>query len=198
MAGGRVTPNPGSTYPNPNRPQFTGTYNLSDAHEVYLDGRLLPQTPSKITYEYQDETEVVRLANQGNFTIPKWDSPIKISFDFVCTTEKYPFTWDVNYDRKRWTDYLYTIKTERRPIKFAVWRYHDGNNQSGTFNVGMTVLLTDWSFVEDAEQDSDFIISVTLIEYFPQRNLEIDEDIQHHLIQNRRARGWTSVGRGQG
>ena len=194
-----IEPTPGSTNANNNRPRNSiQTYNLTDAHEVYIDGILLPQTPSKITYEYPDETEVVRLANQENYTIPKHDSPIKISFDFVCSTEKYPFTWDTDYDRKRWTDYLWTIKQERRPVNFAVWRYHDSKNQSGTFNVAMKMLVTDWSFVEDAEQDSDFIISITLLQYFEQRNLEIDTDIQHHLIANRRARGWAATGRGQG
>lgn len=197
MAGSYKQPIGGSTDPNPMRPRSTTGvqhFNLTDAHEVYLDGTLLPQTPSKITYEYIDQTETIRLANQGNFTIPRKDAPMKISFDFVCSTEKYPFTWDVDYDRKRWTDWLWQIKQDCRPIFFAIYRYHEGGNGSGTFNVGMKVLLTDWSFVEDAEQDSDFIISVTLLEYCPQTNLEVNEDVQHHLIQNRRVRGWAESG----
>lgn len=199
MAGSYVQPVSGSTTPNSFRPTAgvqTHNFTLTNAHEVYLDGRLIPQTPSKITYEYPDQTETIRLANQGNLTIPRWDAPIKVSFDFVCTTGKYPFTWDTDYERKRWTDYLWQIKQDRRPINFAIWRYKENENEGGTFNVSMKVLLTDWSFVEDAEQDSDFIISVTLMEYFSQNNLEINEDVQHHLIQNRRNRGWAERGRG--
>lgn len=167
---------------------------LKGAHEVYLDGKRLPQTPEKIEYEYVDQTEVIRLANQGNLTLPRKDAPMKITFDFVCTTEKYPFTWSVGFDRKRWTDYLMQIKSDCRPIDFEVIRNHESGNESATFNLSMKVLLTDWHFVEDAEQDSDFIISVTLLEYFEQRNLEIDADIQHHLIQNRKVRGWATKG----
>lgn len=163
-------------------------------HEVYLDGKRLPQTPSKITYEYVDQTETIRLANEGNLTLPRMDAPMKISFDFVCTSEKYPFTHEVGYDRKRWTDFLWQIKNDRRPIDFEVVRHHWADKESGTFDVSMKVLLTDWQFNEDAEQDDDFTISVTLLEYFEQRNLEIDHDVQHHLIQNRKIRGWATSG----
>lgn len=172
----------------------TYTQELKGVHEVYLDSKLIPQTPEKIEYEYVDQTEVIRLANQGNLTIPRKDAPMKITFEFVCTTEKYPFTWTVDYDRKRWTDYLWEIKSNCKPIDFEVIRHHESGNQSGTFNVSIKVLLTDWHFVEDASQDSDFIISVTLLEYFEQRNLEIDHDVQHHLIQNRNVRGWATSG----
>lgn len=163
-------------------------------HEVYLDGKRLPQTPAKITYEYADQTEVIRLANEGNLTLPRKEAPLKISFDFVCTSEYYPYTHIVGYARKRWTDFLWSIKQEKRPVDFEVVRHHSGKKDSATFDVSMRVLVTDWQFNEDAEQDDDFTISITLMEYFEQRNLEIDHDVQHHLIQNRKIRGWATSG----
>lgn len=174
---------------------------LRGVYEIYLDDRLIPQTPSKITWEYPDENETIRLANQGNLTIPRTDSPIKISFDMVCTSETYPFTYDVTYVRKKWTDFLWEIKSQRKPVNFEVVRkgnYTISRPGDGIFSVSMKVLIADWSFVEDAEQNDDFIISITLLQYFEQKNLEINSDVQHHLIQNRRARGWTEIGRGQG
>lgn len=178
------------------------TYNneLKGVYEVYLADHLLPQTPSKITYEYADQTETIRLANEGNLTIPRYDGPMKISFDFVCSTSKYPYTWDVTYMRKIWTDWLWIIKNARQPVYFEVCRTSPPKEYpkmgDGTFNVSMKVLITDWSFVEDAEQDDDFIISITLMEYCEQKNLEINADVTHHLVQNRRVRGWTEQYRG--
>ena len=165
-------------------------YSLEGAHKVWLDGELIPQTPAKITYEYPDNTEIIRLANEGNFTVAKYDSPIKISFEFKATYDEYPFTWGYSDGadpiRESWTDKLWYIKVNRKPIRFDVQR------KISTINVSMKVLLTDWNFVEDAEDRSDLTISVNLIEYCPQMNLETDASVEHHLIQNREARGWAA------
>lgn len=165
-------------------------YSLKGAHKVWLDGELIPQTPEKITYEYPDNTEIIRLANESNFTVAKLDSPIKISFEFKCTYNEYPWTWGYSQGadpiRESWTDKLWYIKVNRKPIRFEVQR------SISTINVSMKVLLTDWSFVEDANDNSDLTISVNLIEYFPQNNLETDATVEHHLILNRTARGWAT------
>lgn len=165
-------------------------YSLEDAHKVWLNDRMIPQTPEKITYEYPDNTEIHRLANEGNFTVPKLDSPIKISFDFKITYQEYPWTWDTHTtgvaQREYWTNLLWYIKLYKRPVRFEVLR------KISSINVSMMVLLTDWSFVEDANDNSDITISVNLIEYCPQLNLETDATVEHHLIQNRIARGWAA------
>lgn len=168
------------------------SYTLDDAHKVWLDGHLIPQTPAKITYEYPDKTETIRLANHTNLTIPRMDEPIKISFEFKVTTDMYPWTWDPSEEptlfstREHWTDYLWTVKQDREPIMFDVQR------KNFDLNVSMKVLLTDWHFVEDAEDHSDWTISVNLIEYFGQMNQEVDTTLEHHLILNRGYRGWAS------
>lgn len=163
------------------------TYARKGAHRFYLGDRLLPQTPAKITVEYPDNTETIRIASDTNLTIPHHDSPIKISFDFELTTRNYPWTWDVS-EHFIWTDKLWEWKQKKEPINFLMVREE-------AFDIAMKVLLTDWSFVEDAENESDITVSVTLIEYFPQTNVEINTDIEHHLIKNRNNRGWMS-GRG--
>lgn len=181
------------------------SFNLNGAYKIYIGGQLLPQTPAKITYEHDDQTEVIRLANQKNLTIPRLEAPLKISFEFKLTYDSYPWTWINNVSsniRIGWLDYLQGIKNDRKPIDF--WVIRDENNDDFAYipegeerldmdpkpNLTMKVLLTDWSFVEDAEDNSDFTVNVTFLEYCPQKNQEIIADLEHHLILNRQARGW--------
>lgn len=161
---------------------------LIDAHHVWLDGHLIPQTPSKITFEHEDRTEVIKLANDMSLTVGHADGPMTISFEFKDTYQEYPWTFPEAH-RLDWSDIFYIWKTGQYPFRFVVDRYYNDHD------VSLMVLLTDWSYVEDAEDNNDFTFSITLMEYIPQTNQEISMDIQHHLIKNRTAQGWRSGGR---
>lgn len=165
---------------------------LQGAYKFYLDGKILPQTPEKLTVEYPDNTEEIRLANGENFTIPRRDSPIKFSFEFDLTSDYYEYyQWygdtGVYQDHKQWANWLWEIKHDKRPVSFFV-------DRGDLYPIIQTVIVGDWSWVEDATRNDDYRVSITLIQYFPQTNIETNEDIQHHLVRNKNARGWTSRG----
>lgn len=188
-----IEPLPGSpdfVEPARKNPNKDNEMTLGDAYLVYLDTHLFPQTPAKITYEYPDNTETIRLGNQHNLTLPRKDSPIKISFETVLTKKKYPYTWGLSNGapevRESWTNYLWELKQARVPVWFEVRR------NDSPMNVCMRVLLTDWSWYEDAEQDDDVVLTINLIEYCEQHNQEIDASLEHHLIANRVNRGWAA------
>lgn len=156
---------------------------LTDAHKVWLDGHLIPQTPEKITFNHEDRTEVITLANGDSLTIGRKDGPITIQFDFKDTYDCYPWTF-AEAERLTWSDTLWRWKQQQYPFPLDIERFYN------PIDVHMTVLLTDWSYVEDANDMNDFTYSITLMEYRPQRNQELDTDINHHLIHNRLTSGW--------
>lgn len=180
---------------------------LTWAHKVFLGGYLIPQTPDKITFSHEDRTETITLANGNSLTIGRKDGPMTITFDFYVTYQEYPFTFSAsNPEVKRfeWSDIMWEWKQKQTPIKLDIIRAINSykNEQVGSnaspqafADVSMNVLLTDWTFEEDANHGSDWKFSVTLLEYMPAINQEINFDIQHHLIQNRTAKGWRSGGR---
>lgn len=161
---------------------------LWDAHRVWLDGHLLPQTPEKITFDHEDRTESIVLANGNSFTIGRKDGPIKISFDFKDTYACYPWTFGETH-RLDWADIFWTWKQNQYAFPFEIERVNNPHN------VSLNVLLTDWSYSEDANDNSDFTYTITLMEYCPAINQEVNFDIEHHLVQNRVAKGWRSGGR---
>lgn len=199
---------------------------LTWAHRVYLDGNMLPQTPDKITFEHEDRTESIVLANGNSFTIGRRDGPMTIKFDFYVTYEDYPFTFKKKdypeIRRMEWSDIFWEWKLDQYAFRLDIVRpinaYKDEiylnsvrNNTESAYvddfhtmerdlakvysDVSMMVLLTDWTFEEDANHGNDFKYSVTLKEYFPAINQEVNFDIEHHLVKNRTAKGWRSGGR---
>lgn len=158
---------------------------IRDVHKVWLDGNLLPITPSKITYEYEDRTEVHTMVDGNTLTIGRRDGPVTISFEFTDPDldNKYPYM-NVGGRHGDWSDVFWIWKRYQYPFELSIKREH------AHLNVCMYVLLKDWSFVEDAEKSNDFIYNVTLIEYCPQTNMEINADLQHHLQKNRVQQGW--------
>lgn len=162
---------------------------ITDAYQVWLDNNLLPQTPSKITFEHEDRTEVVKLANGGSLTLGRREGPITVKFEFKDTIGTYAYTFR-NGRRFDWSDVFYIWKTSEYPFEFTIHRH-----PSYLLDVNMKVILTDWTFWEDAEEGSDFTYSITLMEYMPQKNQETDADVQHHLVKNRDVAGWRSGGR---
>lgn len=204
---------------------------LTWAHKVFLGGYRLPQTPARITFEHEDRTEVIRLANGNSFTIGRKDGPMTVKFEFYVTYDEYPFTYKVadynDVKRFEWSDILWEWKQKQTPIKLDIVRaineyknqirmeelnavdtYYMTDEQYSNLkvarrnsnslvfaDVSMNVLLTDWTFEEDADHGSDWKFTVTLLEYVPAINQEVNFDIEHHLVQNRTAKGWRSGGR---
>lgn len=173
----------GNPIPSMKIPDYSYKYRMM--HQVYIGGKCLPQTPAKITISNQNHNEEFMMANGRPFTCPRWDGAQKFEFDFEITMDEYPFTIKgVNRQVRWWTDYLWQIKQNKRPISLEILRrdpYPD------TY---VMVLLDDYSYVEDAENKSDYIFSVSFTEYNEQNNQEQDAGIQHHLLVAREARSW--------
>lgn len=149
----------------------------------------LPWTPSSITISNEDRTEVVYLADDRPFTIPHYDGPQTFSFDFTITLEPESISWilpDSVLTFKEWTDYLWTIKQNKEPIRLKLIRTGD------LPDMDEPVILKEYSYVEDAEKNNDFTFSVSFINWHGQQNQEIDALEEHGLILTQNARGWNA------
>lgn len=167
---------------------------LQDLYKVYLTVKgeeiLLPQTPASITISNQDNTKQETMVNGRPFTMAQIDGAQTFKFDFSITREVYPFTFKEALKGIRYyTDLLWQIKEDREPIGLTIIRTH---NQPST---NVTVLLQDYSYVEDYEDLNDYTFSVSFIEYHPQKNQELPYSPsaeRHHLLAAGEATGWSA------
>ncbi len=163
---------------------------LSDIYKVYLTVKgediLLPQTPDKIEISNEDKTQVLTLVNGRPFTVPQLDGPQTFKFDFEITRQTYPYTFEEAVKGIRFfTDLVWQIKQDREPIELTIIRTR------GEPSTHATVLLQNYPYVEEADNNSDYIFSVSFVEYYPQKNQELQTTETHHLLVAGEATGWS-------
>lgn len=173
-------------------------------HQVWINGHVIRFTPGSIDLKNSNKNEIVRMGNDSFITVSNRDDAFEYSFEFKVPIFRLPETilpWEIvdpeesepTYSHNWWKDYFWNLKNNDNmrfePIEFVIERT-DGQHTVEK------MLLKDYSCVEDAEDDSAFTFSVTLMEYRMCNNQELDTDLEHHLIQSRQARGW-KAGRGR-
>lgn len=167
---------------------------LDDIYKIILTVKdediQLPQTPESVTISNEDKTQVETLVNGRPFTIPQLDGPQTFKFDFVITNKAYPFTFKEELKGIRfYTDLLWGIKNDREPIELTILRNH------GKPDTHVTVLLKDYSYIEDSADLSDYTFSVAFVEYHPQVNQELPyrgSRERHHLLIAGENRSWST------
>ena len=170
----------------------SGSENMAHVHEFYFDGVRLPQTPSKFSIKNTDNTEIITMNNGYPFTLLRKDGVFQLDFEFKLTDRVMPYQWktdDTQHSKDYWYRLFYTRKMQMEPITVCILRLEYDSYYC-------PCIVKDYSFTEDAEDHDDWTVSVSLIEYWPQTNQEIDTTINHHLTQNRINAGWRS-GRGE-
>lgn len=160
--------------------------NYNMAHEFYIGDELLPWTPASFTVKGNDRVETFQLANDWPVTVPQRDGVQTYSFTFKIPLNEEAFMWSGKLKSPRYyTDLLWNLKSNKKPTSLTIIR-HDRYMHS----YSVPVLLTDYSYTEDAEQDDAFEFDVTFIDYYAWHNMETDSGIQHHLTKKKNARGW--------
>lgn len=170
-------------------------------YRMYIDGNVLPITPSKITYNHVNRVETVYLADESFMVLPHPDGPQTFSFDFRIPMYAegnhfiqskssgqalYPFELpDSTPSHQFWSDLLWELKRDKKKTELTIIRHTSDQSMCEP------VYLTDWSYVEDAEKGNDFIFSVTFTDYWDQENQEIEGTVLHHLVREQNVRSWT-------
>lgn len=136
---------------------------IDKGYIFYLDGILVPITPSSITTKINNKNKVVTLINDGDFNILKEEGLKEFTFDMCLPAYKYPFARGVLLPINYYLNMLSFLKNSKKPFRFIVIR--EGAIGSSGYNTVMLVSLENYEIKEDAGNGRDVVVSVTLKEY---------------------------------
>lgn len=122
-------------------------------YQFYLDGVLLPVTPSALTVKIANQNKTVKLVNEGEVNLLKLPGLSKISFSALLPNQRYPFAqYPGGYQGARYyLSKLESLKTGCAPFAFYVIRT-DGSGEMLMAAKPMTVSLESYELHEDAEK----------------------------------------------
>lgn len=136
---------------------------IDKGYIFYLDGILVPITPSSITTKINNKNKVVTLINDGDFNILKEEGLKEFTFDMCLPAYKYPFARGVLLPINYYLNMLSFLKNSKKPFRFIVVR--EGAVGSSGYNTTILVSLENYEIKEDAGNGRDVVVSVTLKEY---------------------------------
>lgn len=136
---------------------------IDKGYIFYLDGILVPITPSSITTKINNKNKVVTLINDGDFNILKEEGLKEFTFDMCLPAYKYPFARGVLLPINYYLNMLSFLKNSKKPFRFIVIR--EGAIGSSGYNTTMLVSLENYEIKEEAGNGRDVVVSVTLKEY---------------------------------
>lgn len=136
---------------------------IDKGYIFYLDGILVPITPSSITTKINNKNKVVTLINDGDFNILKEEGLKEFTFDMCLPAYKYPFARGILLPINYYLNMLSFLKNSKKPFRFIVIR--EGAVGSSGYNTTILVSLENYEIKEDAGNGRDVVVSVTLKEY---------------------------------
>lgn len=136
---------------------------IDKGYIFYLDGILVPITPSSITTKINNKNKVITLINDGDFNILKEEGLKEFSFDMCLPAYKYPFSRGPLLPIIYYLTVLDFLKNSKKPFRFIVIR--EGAIGSSGYNTTMLVSLENYEIKEEAGNGRDVVVSVTLKEY---------------------------------
>lgn len=166
------------------------------AYEFYINGVMLPVTPSKLTLKINGSNKTMNLINDGEINILKSPGLTDISFTCMLPQNRYPFA-KYQGGFKKPTYYLElfeALKISRKPFSFIVIR--EKPNDKHLFDTNIKVGIEDYQIVEDAEEYGfDVGVDVKLKQWknYGTKEIELYQETQHNgstvtmgvLIQHR-------------
>ncbi len=149
------------------------------AYNFYIDGVLLPVTPSKLQLKINNANKKIILINEGEINLLKSPLLTDVEFDALLPNQNYPFaSYPDGYQPSvYYTEKLKELKKGKKPFQFKVIR----TTPSGKvlFNNDMTVSLESYTLKEDAKNyGMDLLASIKLKEFkkFETTVFKIKED----------------------
>lgn len=159
------------------------------AYDLYIDGELMPVTPSKVQIKTGNNNKEMTLINDGEVNVLKQPGLKEISFDLLLPNQKYNFANYPNgyHNADHYKELLEKLKSDAKPFQFILSRGTPKGNNLG--NTDMTVSLEDLSFTDDAKEGFDIKASVKLKEYKPYatKTLVLNNTSNTVTIQEERA-----------
>lgn len=135
------------------------------AYLLYLDGVLLPVTPSAIKVSYGSSNETVRLIDGGQATFLRQGELPVFDFELLLPRHKYSFCrYESGFKSPEYyIEKLLSLRNSLAPLRFICTR--TGTDGSYLDDTNVRVSLEDMSVREDAEEGSDLVVTLKIREY---------------------------------
>lgn len=133
------------------------------AYKMYLDGVLMPITPSKVKVKINNQNETLTLISGEKINILKAAGLTDVSFDLLLPQVSYPFTNGGAQPADYYLSLFERLKTAKEPFQWILNR--EKPNGSRLFYTNLTVGMEDYQITDDAEEGFDITVTVSLKQY---------------------------------
>ena len=133
------------------------------AYKMYLDGVLMPITPSKVKVKINNQNETLTLISGEEINILKAAGLTDASFDLLLPQVPYPFTNGGAQPADYYLSLFERLKTAKEPFQWILNR--EKPNGSRLFYTNLTVGMEDYQITDDAEEGFDITVTVSLKQY---------------------------------
>ena len=133
------------------------------AYKMYLDGVLMPITPSKVKVKINNQNETLTLISGEEINILKAAGLTDVSFDLLLPQVPYPFTNGGAQPADYYLSFFERLKTAKEPFQWILNR--EKPNGSRLFYTNLTVGMEDYQITDDAEEGFDITVTVSLKQY---------------------------------
>ena len=128
------------------------------AYKMYLDGVLMPITPSKVKVKINNQNETLTLISGEEINILKAAGLTDVSFDLLLPQVPYPFTNGGAQPADYYLSLFERLKTAKEPFQWILNR--EKPNGSRLFYTNLTVGMEDYQITDDAEEGFDITLIV--------------------------------------
>ena len=133
------------------------------AYKMYIDGALMPITPSKVKVKINNQNKTLTLISGEEINILKEAKLTDVSFDVVLPQVPYPFTNGGAQSADYYLSLFERLKQSKTPFQWILNRSRpDG---VALFYSNLTVGLEDYQITDDAKEGFDLTVSVKLKQY---------------------------------
>lgn len=133
------------------------------AYTMYLDGVLMPITPSKVKVKINNQNDTLTLINGEEINILKEPGLTDVSFDLLLPQVSYPFTNGGAQSADYYLSLFERLKTSKQPFQFILNRSMPSGRR--LFYTNLTVGMEDYQITDDAEEGFDITVTVSLKQY---------------------------------
>ena len=133
------------------------------AYKMYIDGALMPITPSKVKVKINNQNKTLTLISGEEINILKEAKLTDVSFDVVLPQVPYPFTNGGAQGASYYLSLFESLKKSKTPFQWILNRSRpDG---AALFYSNLTVGMEDYQITDDAKEGFDLTVSVKLKQY---------------------------------
>ena len=133
------------------------------AYKMYIDGALMPITPSKVKVKINNQNKTLTLISGEEINILKEAKLTDVSFDVVLPQVPSPFTNGGAQSADYYLSLFERLKQSKTPFQWILNRSRpDG---VALFYSNLTVGLEDYQITDDAKEGFDLTVSVKLKQY---------------------------------